>query len=289
MPTAPLVYDVEAVLVTENTSVIVWKSLGESDSLVEYGTTTAYGSNASNSQLTENHIVPLYGLSTDTIYHFRVRSTSFWNLSSVSGDYTFRTAYVYVANTSAIAANQTSTIVVPTENITLDLMTDKNVTNGTIIVKSSTNSQVNVTLSVPSLKKYIQVETTGEILEAIRSVMMKIHYTDAELNASGLNESSLAMYWYNMSMAQWVRLSTNISWVYGTGVNMSQNYVWANVSHFSHYSVGGESLSCVLSGDYAPCGEVTLSEVVAIINKWAADEATIPEVVALINAWAATL
>jgi parallel beta-helix repeat protein len=46
---------------------------------------------------------------------------------------------------------------------------------------------------------------------------------------------------------------------------------------------------CALAGDEPPCGEISIPEVVAIINKWAVGEATIPEVVALINAWVVTV
>jgi alpha-L-fucosidase len=47
-----------------------------------------------------------------------------------------------------------------------------------------------------------------------------------------------------------------------------------------------EALSCSLRGDYSPCGEVTITEVINLINKWIADEASITEVIQLINAWA---
>ena len=168
----------------------------------------------------------------------------------------------------------------------MDIMTGTNVSNATITVKTSTSSQANDTMSVPSLNKYIEIDTSQQVRDAITSVMLKVHYTDEELNTSGLDESSLAMYWYNTTIHNWVKLSTDMSWVYGTGVNTAQNYVWANVSHFSYYAVGGESLSCALKGDDSPCGVVTLAEVVSLINKWAVSQATLNEVVALINAWA---
>ena len=43
---------------------------------------------------------------------------------------------------------------------------------------------------------------------------------------------------------------------------------------------------CLLAGDYTPCSEVSLSEVVSFINKWVAGQATLSQVIALINAWA---
>ena len=43
---------------------------------------------------------------------------------------------------------------------------------------------------------------------------------------------------------------------------------------------------CSMPGDDPPCGEVTLGEVVAQINKWATGTAGLSEVIDLINAWA---
>jgi hypothetical protein len=40
-----------------------------------------------------------------------------------------------------------------------------------------------------------------------------------------------------------------------------------------------------MPGDYSPCGEVTLSEVIEAINRWAVDELSLAEVIDLINAW----
>jgi len=43
---------------------------------------------------------------------------------------------------------------------------------------------------------------------------------------------------------------------------------------------------CELPGDYPPCGEVTLEEVVDFINLWSLSQADLGDVVNLINAWA---
>jgi hypothetical protein len=47
------------------------------------------------------------------------------------------------------------------------------------------------------------------------------------------------------------------------------------------------NIVCNLKGDYSPCDDVTLSEVVSLINLWADYQASLSEVVELINAWAA--
>jgi hypothetical protein len=47
----------------------------------------------------------------------------------------------------------------------------------------------------------------------------------------------------------------------------------------------GLNESCALAGDYAPCGQVTLQEVIALINRWVAGSARLSEVIDLINAY----
>lgn len=42
---------------------------------------------------------------------------------------------------------------------------------------------------------------------------------------------------------------------------------------------------CSMPGDYQPCGQVSMSEVIAHINKWGSGTAQLGDVIALINAW----
>ena len=46
--------------------------------------------------------------------------------------------------------------------------------------------------------------------------------------------------------------------------------------------------ACSLVGDYPPCGDISLLEVVDLINMWATDKASVGDVVALITRWATT-
>jgi hypothetical protein len=73
----------------------------------------------------------------------------------------------------------------------------------------SKSSLEQASLSVPSLGRYMKVEVSNELASAISSVI----------------------YWYNTTDKAWVKLNTSMGWVYGTGVNTSGDYVWANVSH----------------------------------------------------------
>jgi hypothetical protein len=46
--------------------------------------------------------------------------------------------------------------------------------------------------------------------------------------------------------------------------------------------------SCSLAGDYVPCGQITLQEVIGLINQWAAGDAQLGEVIDLITAYTAS-
>ena len=95
---------------------------------------------------------------------------------------------------------------------------------------------------MPGLDRYLEINVSSSLEDNLDSCLIKMYYTDEEVNASGLNESTISFYWYNDT--DWEKLnSTTMDWVFGTGVETIPNYVWANVSHFSIYTLGGGSLS----------------------------------------------
>src|SRR5205814_477907 len=90
--TAPLISAVNAGLVSTSGATITWTTDQPSDSQVEYGTTATYGSMAPlSSTLVTSHAQALTGLTTNTVYHYRVRSTNASGQLALSGDVTFQT------------------------------------------------------------------------------------------------------------------------------------------------------------------------------------------------------
>ena len=74
------------------TATVTWTTDVPTDSQVQYGTTTAYGSSSAlNSTLVTSHSVRLSGLTRLTTYHYRVLSRNSAGTLAVSGDYTFTT------------------------------------------------------------------------------------------------------------------------------------------------------------------------------------------------------
>ena len=90
-PPPPVISDVFAVNITSDSATITWTTDQQGDSIVDYGTTTVYGSSVSDPVLTVSHSITLSGLNPGTTYHFKVTSTNTYGVSSSTGDNTFTT------------------------------------------------------------------------------------------------------------------------------------------------------------------------------------------------------
>ncbi len=89
--TPPVISNVQAVSITDNSAIIVWNTDRPANSIVEYGTSTAYGQSVSQLGYVNDHAVPLSGLNIGTLYHYRVISSDVGSNSATSSDYTFTT------------------------------------------------------------------------------------------------------------------------------------------------------------------------------------------------------
>jgi hypothetical protein len=89
--TPPTISGVQSSSVTSSGATITWTTNEASSSVVEYGTTTSYGSTATGSSGVTSHSVGLSGLSAGTTYHYRVKSTDGSGNTATSSDYTFTT------------------------------------------------------------------------------------------------------------------------------------------------------------------------------------------------------
>lgn len=74
-----------------DTATITWTTDEPSDSIVDYGTTTGYGSTATSASLVSYHSVTLTGLSGNTSYNYRVKSTDTWGNTATSPNAAFTT------------------------------------------------------------------------------------------------------------------------------------------------------------------------------------------------------
>jgi hypothetical protein len=89
----PVISSVSASNISSFAATIAWATNEASDSLVEYGPTTAYG-NATvlNTNLVTSHSQTLGGLARNRWYHYRVKSRDAAGNLAVSGDFVFKTS-----------------------------------------------------------------------------------------------------------------------------------------------------------------------------------------------------
>lgn len=92
-PTGPTIFAIQVINLTQVSAEVSWGLSEAATGRVEYGPTTAYGSQTTpeTSLNYSAHQQPLTGLQPGTLYHFRVRSTNAAGVESVSADQTFTT------------------------------------------------------------------------------------------------------------------------------------------------------------------------------------------------------
>src|SRR5207302_8656278 len=91
--TPPTISAVNAANPSSSGVTITWLTNEVSDSQVEYGTTSAYGSlSTPNTSLVTSHSQPLTGLQSSTLFHYRVKSKDAAGNLAVSADFMFSTA-----------------------------------------------------------------------------------------------------------------------------------------------------------------------------------------------------
>jgi len=134
-----------------------------------------------------------------------------------------------------ITENETAVINITNETDTvLELMTRANLTDIDInVTEYDENPGTNGTIALANLSRYIEIEAGQELLDNMTWAIIKVYYTDEEVEAAGIDESSLRLYYWNESSSTWEEMPDS-------GVNTTANYVWANTTHFSIYGVYGE-------------------------------------------------
>ncbi|MFC1742290.1 PKD domain-containing protein, partial [Nanoarchaeota archaeon] len=97
---APIIFSVQAIGITNVSANITWGTDQSSDSLVEYGLTTALGSSTSDATMTFSHNMPLSGLTPNTTYYYNVTSCNSFAKCSTSGPFNFTTSATSVPDTT---------------------------------------------------------------------------------------------------------------------------------------------------------------------------------------------
>ena len=86
-----IVFDITVTGIDTSYATVSWKTNGNSNSTVEYGPTTSYGSLRTNGIMAKDHTIYLHNLLPGMVYHFRVISGDPAGNRAVSADLTFTT------------------------------------------------------------------------------------------------------------------------------------------------------------------------------------------------------
>jgi hypothetical protein len=122
VPAPPVISGVSASGVGASSATITWTTDTASDTTVDYGTTTAYGTSASSSALVTSHSQGLASLALATQYHYRVRSRDAFGQQSTSGDLTFTTTTAPATFRSSSTVTNGTTVARPAGVVAGDLL-----------------------------------------------------------------------------------------------------------------------------------------------------------------------
>ncbi len=184
------------------------------------------------------------GLSNGThdIVVFSNDSAGNLNITNVSFSLDFINESVSkVVNASGSWGNVTTSLVYINLSTTRALVGNVNVSS-----YAAPPPGVNVSLAV---QRYMEINVSDNLNATSGNLTwayIRFNYTDSDV--TGLDESTLRLYWWNPSAKKWTRLidGTNLTalggpYVYDSGVNTTGNYVYVNVSHFSIYGISGST------------------------------------------------
>ncbi len=88
---SPVISNIKISAVTDSTATISWETDEPSNSVINYGLNSQYGSKEINATQTKTHSLTLTGLSSNTSYHYQVKSADSSNNTANSGDKIFTT------------------------------------------------------------------------------------------------------------------------------------------------------------------------------------------------------
>jgi len=155
-------------------AVATWTTDRESDSFVEYGKTTAYGSTQGQIESTKEHQVALAGLESSTTYHFRARWRDSDGNVGYSSDGTFTTdeaAYIASVKITDIGLNSATVNWSSTTVSTSKVRYGKTTAYENVIEDSSGSSVTKHTLKLDGLDhssvyhyKIESIDTDGNVL-----------------------------------------------------------------------------------------------------------------------------
>jgi hypothetical protein len=168
----------------------------------------------------------------------------------------------YYSNNTVTTSGRAVNITTAEINTSLEIKTNSDISNATIeIFEYTGNPKADGALSVAELDRYFGIKADAALENAISSVIIKVYYTHEEVSTANLDESTLRLYYYNTISGKWVKYDSP-----NGGVNTTNNYVWANTTHFSDWGIFGTALASATTSTSSGSG--------GSIIKWECEEWT---------------
>jgi parallel beta-helix repeat protein len=261
--TAPTFTNVTVVNITSSSAIIITITNENSSCTLYHGTDSSNLSSDGPMNLFVwigglRHNLTLTSLADGTLYYYKVSCRDRLANIANSSIYNFMTAAVETAPIpNNTATNVTINTTVNGVNQTVaqfEIYSNESV-NVTITLTPTGSNPTNATLGVPGLGTYYTIEASGLNSSNIKWVVIKVYYNDSDI-PSGVDESALSLYWFNPATSSWEAITPG-------GVDTVNNYVWANTTHFSVYTIGGETTTTGEQqgggglGGAAPAGNAT--------------------------------
>lgn len=176
------------------TATITWTTNEASDSLVDYGLTTSYGSATTSATMTTSHSLSISGLTAGTIYHYRIRSVDAQGNITTSSDQTFATGSVVSAAIRAQVPDGAGTLSGSNIAITWRTREKTNVTvsnpridfwNGWVDASVTTAAQEKGVGNVGVIRAALVTGISGTSLNQSSATLTQLTWTKAAAGTAG--------------------------------------------------------------------------------------------------------
>ena len=119
-----------------------------------------------------------------------------------------------------------------TEEFNLSLDINSTGVGDVTVVTFETNPEKS--FSIPSLNIFFDINVSDSINENMAETEIRVSYTDEEVSALGIQESTLRLHFFNKTLNDWQEQEG--------GVNTTGNYVYAFTDHFSLWGLFGNAI-----------------------------------------------
>jgi parallel beta-helix repeat protein len=118
-------------------------------------------------------------------------------------------------------------------NVSFQISTKDDYIGGTLSVQRSSVLPSATAVQANNLGGYSEVFVSENLETSVNWVQIRIYYDQNEVDSKNMDERSLNLQFFNVSSGQWEDITPG-------GVNVDENYVFANSSHFSRLGLKGD-------------------------------------------------